>query len=55
MKGRVHFEALFAGGRIILKGTLNEIRSKCGDWIHLDQGRDKLWAVVSRVMNFVVS
>jgi hypothetical protein len=25
LKGRVHFEALFAGGRIILKGTLNEI------------------------------
>ena len=22
------------------------------DWIHLTQGRDKLWAVVNTVMNF---
>jgi hypothetical protein len=37
-----------------IKMDIPEVGGGCGDWLELDQDRDRRWALVSMVMNFRV-
>jgi hypothetical protein len=49
--GNSHLEYIGIDGRIILKKSVGE----CVEWIDLAKGRDKRWAVVNTVMNFLAA